>query len=74
MYIVIESFDGEVNVDVCANIESAQYKKEEYIEYLNNNGIQYTIGTDENNFLSAEINDMLYIIEIRKVKLFDINL
>ena len=27
MYVVIESFDGEINVDVCANIESARYKK-----------------------------------------------
>lgn len=74
MYIVIESFDGEINVDVCANIESARYKKDEYIKYLDDNGIEYTMEVDENNYFSAEINDMIYEIEIRKVKVFDINL
>lgn len=74
MYVVIESFDGEINVDVCTNIESARYKKDEYIKYLDDNGIEYTMEVDENNYFSAEINDMIYEIEIRKVKAFDINL
>lgn len=74
MYILIESYDGEINVDLCANIESALYKKKEYIDYLDNNGIQYTIEIDENNYLSGEINDMIYTIEIRPVKVFDINI
>lgn len=74
MYVVIESFDGEINVDVCANIESAQYKKEEYIKYLDDNGINYTTETNENNYFDAEINDMLYTIEIRKTKIYDINI
>lgn len=74
MYVVIESFDGEINVDVCTNIESARYKKDEYIKYLDDNGIEYTMEVDENNYFSAEINDMIYEIEIRKVKVFDINL
>ena len=37
MYIVIESYDGEINVDLCANIESALYKKKDYIESLADN-------------------------------------
>ena len=74
MYVVIESYDGEINVDVCANIESARYKKKEYIEYLDDNGIEYMVEADENNYFNAEINDMIYEIEIREVKVFDINL
>ena len=74
MYVVIESYDGEINVDVCANIESARYKKKEYIEYLDDNGIEYMVEADKNNYFNAEINDMIYEIEIREVKVFDINL
>ena len=74
MYVVVESFDGEINVDVCANIESARYKKKEYIEYLDDNGVEYMVEADKNNYFNAEINDMIYEIEIREVKVFDINL
>lgn len=74
MYVVIESFDGEINVDLCANIESARYKKEEYIKYLDDNGINYITNANENNYFDAEINDMLYTIEIRKTKIYDINI
>ena len=74
MYVVIESYDGEINVDVCANIESARYKKKEYIEYLDDNGVEYMVEADKNNYFNAEINDMIYEIEIREVKIFDINL
>ena len=74
MYVVIESYDGEINVDVCANIESARYKKKEYIEYLDDNGVEYMVEADKNNYFNAEINDMIYEIEIREVKVFDINL
>lgn len=74
MYVVIESYDGEINVDVCANIESARYKKYEYIRYLDDNGVEYMVEADKNNYFNAEINDMIYEIEIREVKVFDINL
>ena len=37
MYIVVELYDGEVNIDICANIESALYKKKEYIDSLKEN-------------------------------------
>ena len=32
------------------------------------------VEADKNNYFNAEINDMIYEIEIREVKVFDINL
>ena len=44
MYIVVELYDGEVNIDICANIESALYKKKEYIDMY---GDPYGIFTND---------------------------
>ena len=73
MFIVIESYDGEINVDLCANIESALYKKKDYIESLADN-FNYNELANEEKYFSAEVNDMIYTIEIRPVKVFDINI
>lgn len=73
MYIVIESYDGEINVDLCANIESALYKKKDYIESLVDN-FNYNELANEERYFSAEVNDMIYTIEIRQEPIFDINI
>ena len=57
MYIVVELYDGEVNIDICANIESALYKKKEYIDSLKEN-FNFEPMQDEERFFSAEINEM----------------
>ena len=73
MYIVVELYDGEVNSDICANIESALYKKKEYIDNLKEN-FNFEPIQDEDRFFSAEINEMLYTIEIRQEPIFNINI
>ena len=73
MYIVIESYDGEINVDLCANIESALYKKKDYIESLADN-FNYNELANEEKYFSAEVNDMIYTVEIRKETIFNINI
>ena len=73
MYIVKESYDGKVNIDICANIESALYKKKEHIDNLKEN-FNYELIKDEDRFFSAEVNEMLYTIEIRQESIFNINI
>ena len=73
MFIVIESYDGEINVDLCANIESALYKKKDYIESLVDN-FNYNELANEEKYFSAEVNDMIYTIEIRQEPIFNINI
>ena len=73
MFIVIESYDGEINVDLCANIESALYKKKQCIDGLKEN-FNFEPMQDEERFFSAEINEMLYTIEIRQEPIFNINI
>ena len=69
MYIVVELYDGEINVDLCANIESALYKKKQCIDSLKEN-FNFEPIQDEDRFFSAEINEMLYTIEIREEPIF----
>lgn len=73
MFIVIESYDGEINVDLCANIESALYKKKDYIESLADN-FNYNELANEEKYFSAEVNDMIYTVEIRQEPIFNINI
>lgn len=72
MYIVVESYDGEVNITPCANIESARYAKKQYQECIDN--FNYETVTDTENYFSAEINEMLYEVEIRNENVLDINI
>ena len=73
MYTVINSYGGEVSIDICANIESALYKKKEHIDNLKEN-FNFEPIKDEDRFFSAEINEMLYTIEIRQEPIFNINI
>ena len=73
MFIVIESYDGEINVDLCANIESALYKKKDYIGSLAEN-FNYNELTNEERYFLSLVNDMIYTIEIRQEPIFNINI
>ena len=73
MYVVGNSYDGEVSIDICANIESALYKKKQCIDGLKEN-FNFEPIQDEDRFFSAEINEMLYTIEIRQEPIFNINI
>lgn len=64
VYVVMESYDGEINVEVCDTFEKAVEIKEEFRETLKQ--FNYEPTSDEDNYFSAEIHDMLYIIEIRE--------
>lgn len=62
VYTVVEMYDGEFNVDVCGSLGKAIQAKEEYISGIAD--FNYDICTDEERYFSAEVNEMMYTVEI----------
>ena len=64
MFIVIEHFDGEVNAYPCKDKKAAIVKKHELICNLKE--------VDEPDLFKAEINDMIFTIDIRDMEVFEL--
>ena len=71
IYIVTETFDGEVNVTPCYDEKSAMFIKTETIETLKYNHSDYDILEDSATYFVAEIDSMLYVIDVSEYKIFN---
>ena len=71
MFIVIEHFDGEVNAYPCQDKKAAIVKKHELVCNLKEN-YNYNIEVDEPELFEAEINDMIFTIDIRDMEVFEL--
>ena len=69
MFIVIEHFDDEVNAYPCKDKKAAIVKKHELICNLKEN-YNYNIEVDEPDLFTAEINDLIFTIDIRDMEVF----
>lgn len=70
MYIVVESYDGEVNVVPCSDIKSARFIMNDFKSTIEE--INYEIITNKENYFEAEIHEMLYVLEIREKDVFSL--
>lgn len=71
IYIVTETFDGEVNVTPCYDEKSALFIKTELIETLKFNHSDFDILEDSITYFEAEIDSMIYVIDVSMYKIFN---
>lgn len=68
MFIVVEIFDGEVNAIPCEDKKAAMAAKSEFEESILE--LDFEVLTDKPDLFEAEINSMIYSVEIRDMPIY----
>lgn len=78
IFLVTESYDGEVKVTPCANIESARYIKKQLLDEAYKDKAEHNIKfkeeQDSEDYYEALVHGYYYTIKITEEKVFDINI